>query len=67
MEEGLGGLAGVDAYTADHGFEDGGRGAEVREGHHKLIQSQWAIWRIHLRKFVNLNVLADFYFINLSN
>lgn len=54
MEEGLGGLAVVDAYLADHGFENGERGAEGREGDHKLIQSQWAIWRIYLQNFVYL-------------
>lgn len=43
MEEGLGGLAAVDAYTAGHGFEDGGPGVEGREGHHNnLIPSQCA-------------------------
>lgn len=36
MEEGLGVLASIDAYTAGHGFEEEGRGAEGREGHHRL-------------------------------
>lgn len=36
-----------------------------REGHHKLIQSQWAIWRIYLRKFVNLNIFDRFYIISI--
>lgn len=66
MKEGLGGLAGVDAYTADHGFEDWwARGAEGREGNHKLIQSHWSIWRIYLQKIVNFNIFDIFYMISI--